>query len=490
MGWSIPMFEARPASQKPSLWLVGAYSMGIVLAAAVVVLVSWPIFHQQSNGAEFWLCLVGIPLIMGLALWSAIFHCLDMADFGVNCTDYYKNAVLVAWQRWARQYVVLSGFSVLLVEDALAEKIGGLSGTAPQNGNEALRLDEITDDYRSSRTEQVLERLLTESKDAVLSSGINDTLRIVAWTGGNADVSVIEQHIRIRWDAFDLPVHIDVEVVTKLSWPVIERSVIEERAALLLLCVQLQDNSDAFTHFTESAVALLFQANLPPLDSGVPVVRIYRSMPAATASMLADFRQLGEAGAVPLSRIRSGWNCNLGKAEGYSLSRAFGDCGLVLEGGTSGMVNISDYIGPVGPISPWISLALAAELVQYGQGPQLLVSQEGKQARLYIACADEPASSLRIGVPPSSASHASAILVSVLPILAVLLGVLLKAADLFAWMAAGVTGAVVLALALRLFHANSLRTRAIGEVEALGGHLPSTVDGNGAFKASRTLEQY
>ncbi|KXV04153.1 hypothetical protein CR51_14390 [Caballeronia megalochromosomata] len=484
MSWPVLKFEELPAPQKPSPWLVAVCSIGVMFAAAVVIFVSWPKLHEQSGGIEFWLCLVGIPLMLGLALWCAILHFAGMAAFGVDCLAYYTDAVLLAWQRWGRQYAVLGGFSVLLVEDALAEKIAGLSEAAPRNKSEVRRLEEIAEDFKSTRTEQVLERLLRGSKDAVLSSGIDDTLRIIASTGEHTDAGEIEQSILKQWDALNLRIPVTVEPVSEISWPVIERSVIDERTPVLLLSVQLHDNGDEFARFTESAVALLFQPNLPQLDSGAPVVRIYRSMPASTASMLTDFQQLGESGAVPLARIRTGWNCNLGKADGYALSRAVGDCGLVLEGGTSGMVNVSDSIGPVGPISPWISLALAAELVQYGQGPQLLASQEGKQARLYITCADEPASSLRMGVPPLSASHTSVFLVGLLPIFTILFGVLFKAADLFPWVAAGVAGAMILALALRLLHPGLVQMRAMKEVEALGGRLPPLDDGQSLSSVS------
>ncbi|WP_250500267.1 hypothetical protein [Caballeronia sp. GAWG1-5s-s] len=477
MGWPIPKFEELPVSKGPSVWLLGVASIGLILVTTSIVFFSWPKHHEHSGDMEFWLCLLGVPSTISSAFLCAVWHRASMTAFGTSCFKYYASAVLLVWQRWTRQYVVLSGFSILLVEEAMAEKIAGLSGTAPQNKTDVRRLEGIVDDFRSNRAERITERLLRELKDTLVSSSIEGTLRIVAWAGSAIDAELTEITLRKQWDRLDLSIRASVEVVSEISWQTIERSVIDERSHVLLLCIQLHDDGGYLAQFTESAVAHLFQPSLPRLDSGVPVVRIYRAMPVSTASMCADFQQLGESGAIPLADIRSGWHCNLGKAEGYALSRAVGDSGLVLEGGTSGMVSVCDCIGPVGPINPWVSLALAAELVQYGQGAQLLACQEGRQAFLLVASANEATSPRRMDPPPPSASHASVVLVSICPIFAVLLGVFFKAPDFFPWLAAGVAGAVMCALALRLFHPGMVRIRTVSEIEAQGGRLPPMYGG-------------
>ncbi|WP_244829936.1 hypothetical protein [Caballeronia sp. TF1N1] len=472
MAWPVPEFERLPVFRKPSPWPPIVGSLLIVFGAAVSIFYLWLKIHGRSGGLGFWLCLIGIPLIAGLLFWCAVGHCAAMRLFGVDSVKYYASAVLSAWQHWSRQYVVLGGFSVILVEDALAEKIAGLSGTVPENKSEVRRLEQIKDDFKSSRTEQILERLLEGVEVALTSSGIDHALRIVAWAGEHADGVAIEDCVKKLWSASGLHLVASVEVVSALNWSMIERHVLGDGVPLLVLTMQIHDDAGKLAQFTESAAALVFLPQLARTDTGEPVVRIYRSIPTSTATMIADFNQLGDYGALPLAQIRSGWNCNLGKAEGYGLARAVGDCGLVFEGGTTGMINIGDFIGPTGPISPWLSLALAAELVQYGQGPQLLATQEGKHARLCIAAADEAVPVERGGKPPSSGQHGSTILACALPTLTLLLGLLFKAADLFPWVSMGVAGAVVLALSLRLLHPYLVQARAIELVHALGGRLP------------------
>ncbi|MET3449612.1 hypothetical protein [Ralstonia sp. 1138] len=473
MGWPVPQRIEAPAVQKPSAWFVGLVCGGLLVVTAALVVFVWPSIHGQATGWQFWLCLLGLPTLVCAVFLGLFLHFHEMAVFRSACIALYSLLVMLVWQRWSRRYVVVVAAATLTSEDSLAEKIAGLAGSAPQNKMVVTKLEEFEGELDGNRVELVLARLLENLSSAINALGADCSLNVQVWTGGTQDPAAFDASMRTLWEKLALLPHPKFAATETLSWSMVEQHALNQAAPLLVLCVQLHDADEALAQFSESAAGLLFDAASTPQRGGRPAVRLFRSQPVSIGSMRADLVQLGEVGAVALKQVRIAWNCGLGKAEGYELSQAIADSGLVLKGGATGMVSLSDCIGPTGPISPWVSLGLATELSRYGQEAQLLAVQEANQVTLAVI-----ATAARESVPdkasmPSVDLRGAALLVCSVPWLSGLLAALLKSADLFPWMIASLVVAGLFALLTMLVHPLTVRISAEREVMDVGARLPA-----------------
>lgn len=473
MGWPIPHLSGAPDVVRPSPWFIGVAAVGIVFVCAVLVVVLWPALHGNATGTPFWLCLAGVPLLACAAFLGLVMQIYGMAVLRGRCWNVITNRMNIAWQRWSRRHVVLKAASTLTPTGELAEKIAGLAGSVPQNKTEVLLLEGFDSDFDVSRTEAVFRRLLGDLRTAINAAASNGTMRVMVWSAEDAHRESVDAMARAAWRSLDLALYATFASPSHIEWPSIGQRVLRGSTPLLILCAQLHDNGEVFKAFSESAVALLFDRPTVREHSNRPVVRLYRPMPTSVVTMRDDLRQLAEFGPFRLGQLRTAWNGGLGKAEGYTLATAVGDSGLVLQGGTAGIVSLSDHIGPVGPISPWLSLGLAAELVRYGQGAQLLAIQQGERAELAIAAADPP-------IPVSQGSEAigadlrgAGLLVCISPWFPVLIGIMIGSADLFPWFVFGVVAAGVLALLFMLLQPLLVRSRAARDLLAAGGRMPT-----------------
>jgi len=443
------------------------------MVCAVLVVISWPILHGKTTGLPFWLCLGGLPFLACTGFLAFVLQFHAMAVFYTRCWNQTGRTANIAWQRWSRRHVVLRATSTLTPTTELAEKIAGLAGSAPQNRTEVLKLKGFDSDLSASRTQMVFERLLDDLKADIRAAATGAAMHVMTWAGEGANPDDISRMARAAWKSLDLPLCAVFSARAQIEWSSVGQHALRRSTPLLILCAQLHENGDALAAFSESAVALLFDQTPARQRGNQPVVRVYRPMPTSIVTMRADLEQFGEVGPFRLGQIRTAWNCALGKAEGFALVKAVADAGLVLDGAGSGTVSLSGCIGPAGPVCPWLSLGLAAELVRYGQGPQLLAIAQGRDVELTVAAAGPPVPVPQSGHAAGADLRGAALLVCVAPWLVVLIGVLFETADLFPWIVAGVFAAGAFAVLFMLAHPLLVRARAARDVLAAGGRMPA-----------------
>ncbi|WP_321895179.1 type VI secretion system Vgr family protein [Paraburkholderia heleia] len=106
-----------------------------------------------------------------------------------------------------------------------------------------------------------------------------------------------------------------------------------------------------------------------PIHSGHPQARIFRPIPSTSDAMLDAVRTLLKAEQAPPGRIKHLWLSRLTK-QGHNASiAAVKDAGLTLA-----VHKVDDAIGKPGPVSTLLLQTLAAQMVQHGQGVQLVAS--------------------------------------------------------------------------------------------------------------------
>lgn len=472
VAWPVPTLKHVQRAIKPPIWLAGVGSVFILSVAAALVVLVWPAKHGSVAGGPFWVCLAGLPISACLASSGLLLHLYGMAVYRRDCFNTSIESMSANWQKWARRSVVVKGSTTLTAEDNLAEKIVGLEGTVPQNKTLMTELKKFEGDFQRSRTELVVARLLEDLRSAIGTLVPGKPLRVIVWTGADSALPVIESGIRTLWTELGLKRHPVVEGVAAISWSLIEQHVIARREPLLIIGAQLHDAGGSLKHYSESGVALLFDMPASEKHGTAPIVRLFRGMPTSIDSIAEDIEQLGHVGPIPLGRLRTAWNGGLGKAEGHALSRAIGDSGLILNGGANGIVNVSECIGPAGPISPWLSLGLAAELIQYGQGSQLLAVPTDDGIELAVASTKSGFSAVKGITAPRVDLRGAAILVCATPCLNTLVAIMLNVSDMFPWIMASISGAGVLAMVSMFVHPLLIRSLANRDVADAGGRLP------------------
>lgn len=473
MGWPVPHLPEEQQTKPISAWLIVGLCAFCLFVGVILTLLLWPSASGTARDPRFWACLFGFPAAASIALIALAFHLHSMETFYSGLWSVARRAIDVAWCRWARESLAIAAFVTVTPEVELAERIAGLSGDAPRNKNKVLKLEDVKADFKSSRTEVALSHMVKDLKPRLDILGSRQTLRVLVWTGGGTEPTGLVEAVKALWKEYSILPHGQIEFVSELVLSGVERYVRQQRSPLLLLCAQLQDTGEDTQQFTEAAVGLLFEPVNIVRRSDVAPVRLYRSMPAAIESLGADLRQLGKVGAIELPRLRMGWGCGLGNAEKYALMQAITDCGLALKGGANGLISLDDCIGPAGPISPWVSLALIAELAQYGQGAQLFALQDGGKLRLGVAALGDATPSLEPGGAASRQLGAASILVCLAPWVALLTTVVMRPAKTFAWVMTGIGIAGALALVLLLLHPLSVRARVDRDIEEAGGRLPT-----------------
>jgi hypothetical protein len=475
MGWPVPSVPDGQEPSPPSPWFIVALCVVCLVVGTALTLLLWPTARGTAGNFRFWTCLAGLPAVVAVILVAALFHLYGMQKLYRDCWDDCCKALDRAWRAWARRHVALTAFSTLTPESDLAERIAGLAGEAPKNKTKVLTLEGFDSDFRANRIESVLNHLIERLKPALDELRAEQTVRALVLTGSQAEGEAIRTMTEGLWRRLDIRPHIEVTPIAELRWTTIEDYAVRERTPLLILCAQLHDAGAHLQQFTEAATGLLLEHAVRRTRDGLPAVRIFRSIPTAIESFKADLAQLGEMGPVELAKLRIGWSCGLGKAERYALEEALVSGRIVLKGGSKGITQLDDCIGPTGPINPWLSLGLAAELVQYGQGAQLLAVQDGNRVRMAVADALTPTVTEARGGDRTRDLRGAATLICAAPWIAILLAVIFRPVDTFPWIMAGIASAVLLTLLLLLLHPVMVESRAARDVEAAGGRLP--VDG-------------
>lgn len=472
MGWPVPSVPEGQAPSPPSPWFIVALCVVCLVVGVALTLLLWPTARGTAGNFRFWACLAGVPAVSAVILVAAVFHMYGMQKLYRDCWDDCCRLVDRVWRAWARSHVALTAFATLTPESDLAERIAGLAGEAPKNKTKVLRLEGFDSDFRASRIESVLNHLLERLKPALDELRAEQTVRALVWTGSQPDEETIRAMMEGLWRRLGIRPHVEVTATPELRWVNIEDYAVRERMPLLILCAQLHDAGTALEQFTEAATGLLLEHTVRRTRDGLPAVRIFRSMPTDIESFKVDLAQLGDMGPVDLPKLRVGWSCGLGKAERYALEEALVSSRIVLKGGSKGITQLDDCIGPTGPINPWLSLGLAAELVQYGQGAQLLAVPDGNRVRMAVADASTPA---RVGTPDRGHRRdlrGAATLICMAPWIAILLAVIFRPDDTFLWIMAGIAASVLLTLLLLLLHPVMVESRARRDVEAAGCRLP------------------
>lgn len=368
MKWDSPEVPEYKYGKPPPAWLYGVTCVAVFVIGAVITVLTWPQGKPVISG-DFFIRLLLLPALLAGALCAAFYIPHEKETNDVTCWNAMCKIARVHWKRWTHGQVVILGSIALTPEPELAERLLGLEGSAPSNPGETLSLTVNAQDGKS-RLEHVLERLLKPFAGDISRICRNHTLDVVLQSGNESHLV----ELKALWQRLKLPNLVRIKTEPSDAKGTIVHEWFEDREMpdfVLVLACQLHVNGEK-PLWSEAAVGMLMAkaAAVARYNGRVrPQARIFRPIPSTSDAMLDAVRTLLKAEQAPLSRIKHLWLSRLTK-QGHNASiAAVKDAGLTLA-----VHKVDDAIGKPGPVSTLLLQTLAAQMVQHGQGVQLVAS--------------------------------------------------------------------------------------------------------------------
>lgn len=219
----------------------------------------------------------------------------------------------------------------------------------------AVQLEELPDDVELALSLEIDSPLREDRvgklwRAALAESGIRQTVSPITWRG----LEAVDQWLAQRSD---------------------------DQALLLLISVVIAPDAPQGT--AETAVGLLL-GNSGTQFALLPVANLYRPEQARDASAGALARATQQAlswASVQANSVEHVWRSGIGQKYHAAVTSVLSDAELPLRADRN-VHNLDALLGQPGVAAPWVAIALAAQTVQRGCGPQLILSG--------VRCADAP----------------------------------------------------------------------------------------------------
>jgi hypothetical protein len=391
MEWRLPDPKEREYDKLPSVWISVAIVVVVYTAAFVLTVLTWDKGKPVNSGGFFVRVLV-IPLLGSIALGAYLYMDRERARHCVDIWNYLCRRMRACWQAWAQGRVAILGSVTLTPERDLAERMLGLEGTAPRNEGKILPL--VSNDGEgasedggetvlvATRFEDVLEKLVTPFVDCMASFAARHTFGILIHADHEDPLSAMRTLLR----KLDLA-NADRIGVTRME-AVPDASLIHHWLAegkmpdfCLVVACQLH-RQDQEPRYSEAAASMLFaSAGVTGRyrDRLKPQAYVSQPISAATDEVATALRDMLTARQTPSQGVRHLWLTSMPRQARHAAIAAASDAGLKVT-----VHDVDLAIGKPGPANALLVQALAAEMVQHGQGTQLVATEGGAGVMLSL----------------------------------------------------------------------------------------------------------
>jgi len=248
----------------------------------------------------------------------------------------------------------------------------GLEGSPPANGGKALALGTATKDGSMSRALQILEQLVKPFAPYMNSRARSHTFSIIVQTDRDEDLNDLRSLLRrLVPDAFE---YVQVSRAAEpVDMGLIEKWMSERKVPDYCLVLAWQLHApEAEPTSSEAAVSLLFASRATVANSKgrlEPEAWVFRPAVAAMDNVFDVLKTLLAAKQSPLERIKHLWLTHLPGQGKHATLTAIKDVKLDVAAH-----DLDAAVGLPGPVNVLLVQALAARMVQHGQGTQLLAT--------------------------------------------------------------------------------------------------------------------
>lgn len=371
MTWKIPEVAERAYGKAPSIWVCVVGYVVVQVAGILITVLTWEQGKSVISGT-FFLRALGIPLLV-----TGIICALNYVEYErwietTNWWNFLCRDERTRWRRWAQAHLPIIGSVVLTPEAELAERLLGLEGSVPMNPGKVMALPASELALGQSRIELILEQLVTPFVGYISRFAGTHTFHIVLQSDSEQHLTELRALLR-KLEVRDL----DLVKISQAA-PGTEPAMIGQWLAgnpmpdfCLQLACQLHEEGKE-PPYSEVAVGMLFaSADIIARSKGKlkPQARLFRPIFAASDAVFDSLNTLLAAVQTPTERIKHLWLSRLPRPGHHATVAAVKDAGLQLA-----QHDVDHAIGKPGSVNALLLQALGAQMVQHGQGAQLIAS--------------------------------------------------------------------------------------------------------------------
>jgi hypothetical protein len=377
--WNIPSTQEYDRGEPPTIWVPVVAFVAIIIAGIFITLVNWTPGKTILVAPFF-----GWAIVVPILIWAVLcaFWYLPHDDW-IDKTDRYNYLVknrYASWRVWTQANLPIVTSSVLTPEVDLAERMLALEGEPPANAGAALSLaDGHPGD--ATRIEQILDKLLAPMLAHLRRLDGTEAVHIVLQSSNPAQLETLHQTLKrmeLRWvhsgnlkhikGAGEEAALIEEWIDLRGKYDYYGRYTRGFEAALVV-ALQLHE-ADIEPTSTEAAVALLFTSHaVVKKYTFKPQAGLFRPAQTELPDLPQRLEALYTAAPAPLDKLKHAWISGLSKLARNNLNGALRDGERELD-----VHSLDEALGLPGPANTWLMQALAAQMVTYGQGPQLVVA--------------------------------------------------------------------------------------------------------------------
>lgn len=392
LDWRFHEYNEFEYTRPPSVWIAVAITVLVCVAGFVLTVLTWE-KGQPVVSAPFLIRALLAPLAVSGFACGLLYADHEDTTEDVDIWNFLRARGRVRWQAWSQGCVAILESVTFTPEKDLAERMLGLEGSEPRNEGKMLplRADTQTDALErgegvvlsGERLEGVLEKIVMPFVPYMERFAAGHTFSIILQSEDETAIDALRALVR----KLNVPGAGRIEIEraeAPLDMGLVHRWLNDVKMpdfCLALACQLHQDGQEA--RYSEATVGMLLAPEHVISQYGDKLkVQAYLFQPvsAAADSVTPALRGMLKAQRLPPEYVQHVWLGGLPKQARHAAKAAAGGAGLA-----AAVHDVDLAIGVAGPASALLAQALAAEMVQHGQGTQLVATSGGAGILLNLA---------------------------------------------------------------------------------------------------------
>lgn len=381
MKWIEPKISEFEYGKPPAVWVSVLVFVGFFILCFILTVLDWK-QGKPVISTEFFVRILLVPALAGGLISSLIYvrheDWIERVDLWNNlCHRAYAN-----WRWWAQERVAIIGSVTLTPVKDLGVRMLGLEGGPPANAGKTLALATEKKEGSMSRVQQVLEQLVTPFAPYMTNFVGRRTFSIILQSDREEDVNDLRSLLRklaprdfhfIKISRTPQP--LDMGLVN--GW--LSGTTMTDYCFVLAYQLHTAGIEPAYS---EAAVSLLFASRAVISNSKgklSPEAWVFRPAAATMDRIFDTLKTVLTAQQTPVERIKHLWLTHVPGQGKHATLTAVKDVDLNI-----GAHDVDKAIGLPGPVNAMLVQALAARIVQHGQGTQLVATPHKAGAALNL----------------------------------------------------------------------------------------------------------
>jgi hypothetical protein len=376
--WKIPSVPELKHESAPPAWLPIIIVLLCIVAGVVFAIIDWK--PGTSLPKAFAAKALGVPVLIGTLLSSALFVGWEKWRDRVDWWNHLVKVNYRNWRYWSQWNLAIIDSVILTPEVQLAERMLGLGGTPPENAGLTLTLDGTPADPQ--RVEAIVEKLVTPLLPHLERLKDREVISVILSASSDVYLKPLFDVLeRLKMPGLhagnlmfvkpDQTAELIAAIINCREWQW-ENKRRKPPTVCLLVALQLHEDGVEPT-FSEAAVSMVLTSMGIAIDYKLKMkARLFQPAMSALEQLPQHLEAMLVAAPTPVDKIRHAWMSGLSVLQRNNVNGTLRDIEREWD-----QHDLDKGLGKPGPVNAWLMQALAADMVTYGQGPQLLFAPDG-----------------------------------------------------------------------------------------------------------------